>query len=448
MPSPKASDIGLMEYCIVRRLGALELPEILDIIMSSLDKSDLFVAGLVCQTWSRIAVNHIWRTLDSLVPLFGLLGPLALEFDGWRYTDTILGADWTRFRLYSQRIRKINNEILFNNWEELGPGALTQVVTSRPPSTPYVLPRITEIDWTETREAEWLLQLIPLLSPSLKSFTLKMMSDRLRSVTDARLVLRHLAFLPGLKLEQLRARWLDSAPILDDAVCDVLNCQGEFLKSFCHQSFNLDERLGTSLSQLPRLVSLELKFSNVTKRTDKDFYAFTDLLASKCHGLQAIRFRTPPELRQLSWFSAFQPLTRIKGLREIHLECGELDLKEQDLLEMGRSWRTLAALGFPNSWIPLPWFAAIANHFSSTLEGINVDIRVPEDLDHDSTILATFSSSLKRISYIEMASSDALKAVCSFLCRLVAPGTVVECAEWMEEHLKEVKGNSVKWKGK
>ncbi|KAG9032053.1 hypothetical protein FS837_002820 [Tulasnella sp. UAMH 9824] len=412
-----------------RRLGVLEVQEILDIIMSFLDDcGDLLAASLVCKTWSPIALDHLWNTLDS------------------SYTDTLFQADWARFELYSRRVRNIVKEGVESSWGDLGAGALAQVVNNRPTSVPYILPRITEIEWTETPEAGWLLQLIPLLAPTLKSFALNVMSDATTSVTDGRVILRHLVFLPGLKLQRLQVGWLDPVPRLDAAVCNVLDYQKESLVSLSHQSFNLNKQLSTSLSQLPGLVSLDLKFTNVYRRTDEDFNSFSNLLASKCPGLRTIRFCIPFGPREFT-FHAFRPLTRIGGLREIFLECGELDLKVQDFEEMGGSWRSLVALGFPDSWIPLPWFATIAEHFPPTLEDINFGIRVAEDLDANCTIVTAFTS-LKRISYIEVASPKTLKAVGSFLRRLVAPSTVVECAKWMEQRLKEVTGNSVKWKGK
>lgn len=266
-------------------------------------------------------------------------------------------------------------------------------------------------------------------------------------MTDARVVLRHLAFLPGLKLESLHARWLDPSPRLTSAVCDVLDRQRESLKSFFHRSFDLDKRLSTSITQLANLLHLELNFSTVNRRTDEDFNGFSDVLASRCPGLKKIRFCIPFGPREFTFY-AFRPLTRIEGLREFSLECGDLDLKVRDFREMGEAWRSLVAIGFPDSWIPLPWFATIAEHFSPALEDIHVDIRVPEDLDSDCTILTPFTPSLKRISIIRFATPGTFKAVGSVLRQLVAPNTVVECAKWMEERLKGVTGNSVKWKGK
>ncbi|KAG8931665.1 hypothetical protein FRC01_001000 [Tulasnella sp. 417] len=445
---PPTTSILTLFHPVFRRLGVLEVREILDVIMSFLDDDgDLLAASLVCKTWSPVALDHLWNTLDSVIPLFKLLGPMVYYIHSWSYvTDTISEADWARFEFYSRRVRNIHKEGVESSWGDLGEGALDQVIHNRPSAITHILPRVTEIDWTETFEAGWPLQLIHLLSPTLKSFGLNILSDRTTSVTDGRDVLRHLAFLPGLKLKRLQARWIDSVPTLDVAVCDVLDRQRGSLASFSHQSFNLNQQLGTSLSQLPNLVNLELKFTNVNTRGDEDFNEFGALLASKCPGLRTIRFCIPFGPREFT-FCAFQPLTRIGGLREIRLGCRELDLKEKDFKEMGESWRSLVALAFPDSGIPLLWFAAIAVHFPPTLEDINVNIRVSEDLDPDCTKLTAFTS-LKRVSYIAVASPKALKAVGSLLRQLVSPNTVVECAKWMEQRLKEVTGNSVKWKGK
>ncbi|KAG8931663.1 hypothetical protein FRC01_000998 [Tulasnella sp. 417] len=272
-----------------------------------------------------------------------------------------------------------------------------------------------------------------------------MRSDSTTNAPDARVILRHLAFSPGLRLQELQARWPELVPRLDDAVSDVLDRQKESLKSFSHQAFNLNEQLRTSISQLPNLVKLELKFIDVTTRADSDFNNFCNAVASSCPGLETSRFSIPSGPRSFT-FHAFRPLMRIGGLRKFFLESGDLALKEKDFQEMGESWQSLERLSLPDSRIPLHWFAGIAKYFSCMLEEINVDIQVPEDLDPDCAVPKAFKA-LKRISYVEAVSPKALEAVISLLRRLVSPNTVVECAEWMEQPLKEVTGNSVHWKG-
>ncbi|KAG8953295.1 hypothetical protein FRC04_002705 [Tulasnella sp. 424] len=447
---------------------ALEVGEILDTIVLFLDeRRDLFVASLVCKTWSPIALDHLWRTLDSVAPLCMLLGPLIFYSSRWvstnrlfrfsqaliermpivaaclqRYTDTIVNADWTRFEFCSRKVRRIDNS---GAPRVLGPGTLAQVVNSRPTSISYILPRVAEIHWKQTDSAGVVLDLILLLSPTLKSLALEVWSYGKEVMIDTLVVLRHLACLPGLKLESLGVKWLQSIPGLEDAVCDILDRHQDSLKSFSDRSYNLNERLLNSLMHLVNLVNLELKFEHDSMLTEEDFNEFSNVLASRCPGLKKIRFWDP--FAQKVTFYAIRPLTRIKGLRGILAESRDLDLKVEDFREMGDAWRSLVVLGFPNSGIPLPWFATIAEHFSPTLEYINVEIQVPRDLNPDCTILTPFTF-LKRISFIKSAETGTLNAVGSFFCQLVASDTVVECAMGMGQPLRNVTGNSVKWEEK
>ncbi|KAG8953296.1 hypothetical protein FRC04_002706 [Tulasnella sp. 424] len=434
MSSLNVPSIGSMNPPILRRLEALEVGEILDAIMLFLDEyRDLFAASLVCKTWTPIALDHLWRTLNSVDPLCRLLGPMQYLDGFWRFTDTILGADWTRFEFYSQKVRRIDNDF---DGGELGHGTLTQVLNIRPPSIPYILPRVTEINWTEQETARGILDLTPLFSPTLKSFALTNTSNPI----DVGVVLRHLVFLPGLKLEGFHARW--ESRQFEGPLCDVLDRHRDSLKSFSHHSFEPEERLLNSLTQLVNLTNLELELYR-TLRTDEDCNNFSDVLASRCPGLKKIRFRFP--FQGIFTFYAIQPLMRIKRLREISMKARHLDLKVEDFREMGDAWRSLVALGFPNSLIPLPWLATITEHFSPTLEYINMWIQVPDGLNPDYTTLTPLTPSLKRISFIESAEPETFDAVGSFFCKLAASNTVVECSEGMGQYLRMVTGNSVKW---
>lgn len=447
MSSSTNLDTFTMDWGSIRRLEALEVQEILDLIMSFLhDNEDLLAASLVCKTWNSIALDHLWRTLHSVIPLFKLLGPRVFLNDRWNYADTISQAGWERFEFYGRKVRKIDNECNQSTMEEVEAESLIQFFNSAAPSNPYIFPRIAEINWAETSEAGWLLYLPPFLSPTLKSFTLKLKSGRNTSSAEARTVLRQLSLLPGLKLEHLGVRWNNPTWKLDTVICAILDLQSKSLKSFSHLSFNLDERLGASISQLQSLIRLELQFLEVSKRTNADFYSFSDALASRCPGLQTVRFRIPLGPGGFR-FCAFQPLTRIKELKGIRVECADLVLKVQDFQEMGTSWRSLEALGFPDSSIPLPWLAAVAKHFSSTLEHMDVSIWVTEDLDPDSTGLTPFTS-LKRVSFLGYVPPESFTMVGSLFQQLVAPETVVECAKGIKRHLAGLTGNSVKWMGR
>ncbi|KAG8931666.1 hypothetical protein FRC01_001001 [Tulasnella sp. 417] len=408
------------------------------------NRSGLFAASLVCKTWSPIALSHLWRALYSVVPLCKLLGPMTSIHDWYLgYTDTISEANWTRFEFYSQKIRKICGGRIQATIEA---GSMIQLLNSRPPSIRYILPRVTEIEWMETNEIGWLPQLVPLLSPTLKSFTLHSSSDRISGDIDTIVILRHLAFLPGLKLEKLEADWIKSTEDIDTALCDILDRQRESLMIFSHKSFDLSERFSASISRLRSLLILELDFSDSRHPTDRDFNNFSDALASRCSELRVVQFRTVYGAPERTFY-AFQPLTRIKEMKFIQIHCSGLVLELQDLQEMGASWRSLAVLGFSYCEIPLPWLSAIARHFSSTLEVIDVNLLMSEDIDHDHTTLTPFSS-VKRVRSLADVPPESIHSVGSFFQRLVAPGTIVECSYGTARRLTEAVGSLVRWRGK
>ncbi|KAG8931664.1 hypothetical protein FRC01_000999 [Tulasnella sp. 417] len=76
-----------IDHTVFRRPRAFEVREILDIIISFLDDKDLLTAVLVCKAWGPTALDHLWRTLGSVIPLFRLLGHMVLRADGWVSKD-------------------------------------------------------------------------------------------------------------------------------------------------------------------------------------------------------------------------------------------------------------------------------------------------------------------------------------------------------------------------
>lgn len=54
----------------------LEIPELLDMIFGLLDNPSNASNASVCRRWSEIALDTLWREVDDLHRLFGVLGPL------------------------------------------------------------------------------------------------------------------------------------------------------------------------------------------------------------------------------------------------------------------------------------------------------------------------------------------------------------------------------------
>ena len=57
-------------------LRVLAIPEIIELIMSFLDKKDNVNNACVCRSWSEIALDCIWRNVDDITQLLRLLAPL------------------------------------------------------------------------------------------------------------------------------------------------------------------------------------------------------------------------------------------------------------------------------------------------------------------------------------------------------------------------------------
>lgn len=54
----------------------LAIPELLDMIFGYLDRKSNVANAQVCKTWSNIALDVLWKDVDNLHRLFGLLCPM------------------------------------------------------------------------------------------------------------------------------------------------------------------------------------------------------------------------------------------------------------------------------------------------------------------------------------------------------------------------------------
>ncbi|KAK7033004.1 hypothetical protein R3P38DRAFT_2700446 [Favolaschia claudopus] len=87
----------------------LEIPELLDMIFGYLEPCFNASNASVCKRWSEIALDTLWRDLDDLPRLFGLLKPLRPSGESPDSPQVFItppdAGDWTRLEKYSRRIR-------------------------------------------------------------------------------------------------------------------------------------------------------------------------------------------------------------------------------------------------------------------------------------------------------------------------------------------------------
>lgn len=80
-PDPLLLSLKLI-IIIMHHFTALLVPELLEKILSHMDRNDNVVNMRVCKTWSEIALDLVWREVESLPRLFTLLRPYRHTNDG------------------------------------------------------------------------------------------------------------------------------------------------------------------------------------------------------------------------------------------------------------------------------------------------------------------------------------------------------------------------------
>lgn len=73
MPNARVSPVALNVP------HALSIPEILANIVSCLDRPDCYHCALTCRAWLPLALDALWRNMDSAINVFSILG--SMEYD-------------------------------------------------------------------------------------------------------------------------------------------------------------------------------------------------------------------------------------------------------------------------------------------------------------------------------------------------------------------------------
>ncbi|KIO26782.1 hypothetical protein M407DRAFT_7665 [Tulasnella calospora MUT 4182] len=101
-----------------------EIPlEVMGMIFVMLDQQACATACLVCRRWNSAALDELWRSLPSLVPLFGVLGPLV---------DTETGRSWDLFKSYAARVRRLTYDDDDEYGAVISTGLIIQAIAVHP----------------------------------------------------------------------------------------------------------------------------------------------------------------------------------------------------------------------------------------------------------------------------------------------------------------------------
>jgi hypothetical protein len=71
----------------------LAIPELLELVLGFGDHTLQYACALVCQAWSNIALDLLWRDVDGLLNILRILCPLKVEMylrDSKRWVSPVL----------------------------------------------------------------------------------------------------------------------------------------------------------------------------------------------------------------------------------------------------------------------------------------------------------------------------------------------------------------------
>ncbi|KAH8113195.1 hypothetical protein DFH11DRAFT_1545298 [Phellopilus nigrolimitatus] len=94
--------------------AALAIADIQNQIFSLIEKSDSARCARVCRRWKESALDHVWNSMNSLIPLVQLLAPLNLVSlpAGLRktlqFSRHLRAKDWENFMPYAERVKHLD----------------------------------------------------------------------------------------------------------------------------------------------------------------------------------------------------------------------------------------------------------------------------------------------------------------------------------------------------
>ncbi|KAG8913133.1 hypothetical protein FRC01_004716 [Tulasnella sp. 417] len=173
----KASNPGETGSVKKARVDALVVPELLATVFSFATRPTLGTCVQVCKLWSEVALDELWKHLDSVFPLLELVMSIDLLRNlELRVPDAsqilsseLSNADWSRFHSYSSRVRSISydHEKIYRPnliTPAIAPEAIAMLCLHRP-SCHEVLPNLETLKWSTNGPTT---PILPLLSPRIK----------------------------------------------------------------------------------------------------------------------------------------------------------------------------------------------------------------------------------------------------------------------------------------
>lgn len=452
-----------------------EMLAIYDVLMHILSYSqqrDLAAAARVSRVWSDVALDCLWREIESVLPLVEILFPLVETDDGeWSFTRSTPRQNWERFQYYARRIRHLGNDDLSvrtrkRDAQYLLLSELPVLIAAERPGNEPLLPMVQAISWSVSLNVASLQLVFPFISPSLKLLTLNLGVLDPRANGDlVRQFFDRLAAFPELRLERVNFIKYDAEVSIMKPLSYFLKHQNDLKVLELSGGKYLEPRVVQAVlfQNLPvglREITTEVEFHNKT-----DYMGLIQTIVQRLPRLQVLKlFLTSLGSWAPSNFENLSPFLQNPNLEELTLwGFGEIQLNTGDIYALGRAFAHMKRLNLRRAYSTrsavqmqassLADFArAFPNLRTLTLHIPSMDISLPHRSTNDEVQVHPFNSTFKLLDVgaSPLAQEDVPRMVdfLGMLCR--HPLFEIKCAQtntaaraWKETEELIKRANSV-----
>ncbi|KIO26784.1 hypothetical protein M407DRAFT_23980 [Tulasnella calospora MUT 4182] len=382
-----------------------EIPlEVMGMIFAVLDQQACAAACLVCRRWNGGALDKIWRSLPSPVPLFEILGPLVFTEKGRDLdADYVLTAQaWDRFKSYAARVRCLTYDDK-QYGKDISTGLIIQTNAVHPGGI---------FSLTSRRY----------IGKSMKPGNEDLDADSVKRMLSG----LSLYLANRLKFFGFGTRFTiaDDAP-LSTALNTFLKNQSGLLELYL-PSYELQApaTISTACQASPNLRTFCGKTWDFTKET---FRTTLSTLARRSASLRCVRLiRAELEPKKESIFMTdIEPMLQLSVAEDIRLwlEC-RLELKSTDIQQMGQAWKGLTSLALYSGepGIPLPHLVKFAQWFPA-LEQLAARFDCSEYIPSADEVTSRFKT-LRILTFMDGWNGQASR-MAEFLVLVCGPRVVV-----------------------
>ncbi|KAG9022038.1 hypothetical protein FS837_006784, partial [Tulasnella sp. UAMH 9824] len=372
--TPPLPPLGSDDLIQTQSHRVLAIPELIRNIFQYSGNSDCASGAIVNKEIGAIALDVLWREMDSIIPLLNILSPLWPEGlpSIWTFHNDTNPLNWARFQEYARRVRVLAHddgpEVPDGSLNVLSQEVITQLTLCKPANVGALLPNLKAIDWIVRSNASTLWHLIPFISPSVKHLVIReefpcgtpliaRFLDGLSNIPDIRFIEFHLSTRPKS----------DASGCIPSLARFLAN-QDQLLAATLPSFRPSEHRSISDIVKAPhKLECLDLV---LVAGQSEECINFLKTLPGLCSNLKEIgvdflkRENTPFTLT----FDCILPLLEIHTLETVEILSDQgMTLDEAQIRQMGKAWPRLCRLalwpdGFQMNKVGLPpsalwWFA-------------------------------------------------------------------------------------------